>query len=48
MHGGAGGVGTFAVQLAKARGWHVITSAGPRNLDFVTKVRNCCMLELSP
>ena len=48
IHAGAGGVGTFAVQLAKARGGHVIATAGPRNLDFVTKVRNCCMLELSP
>ncbi|KAK9906497.1 hypothetical protein WJX75_002925 [Coccomyxa subellipsoidea] len=37
IHAGAGGVGTFAVQLAKARGGHVITTAGPRNLDFVTK-----------
>ncbi len=38
IHAGAGGVGTFAIQLAKARGAHVITTAGPRNLDFVTKV----------
>jgi NADPH:quinone reductase-like Zn-dependent oxidoreductase len=38
IHAGAGGVGTFAVQLAKARGAHVITTAGPRNKDFVIKV----------
>lgn len=38
IHAGAGGVGTFAVQLAKARGAHVITTAGPRNLDFVKQV----------
>ncbi|EIE23993.1 alcohol dehydrogenase [Coccomyxa subellipsoidea C-169] len=37
IHAGAGGVGTFAIQLAKARGAHVITTAGPRNLEFVTK-----------
>ncbi|BDA46350.1 Reticulon-4-interacting protein 1, mitochondrial [Coccomyxa sp. Obi] len=34
IHAGAGGVGTFAVQLAKARGAHVITTVGPRNLEF--------------
>ena len=38
IHAGAGGVGTFAVQLAKARGAHVITTAGPRNIEFVQKV----------
>ena len=38
IHAGAGGVGSFAVQLAKARGAHVITTAGPRNTDFVQKV----------
>ena len=37
IHAGAGGVGTFAVQLAKARGAHVITTAGSRNTEFVTK-----------
>ena len=45
IHAGAGGVGTFAVQLAKARGAHVITTAGPRNLDFVTKVRMLKILQ---
>ncbi|CAK0750493.1 hypothetical protein CVIRNUC_001995 [Coccomyxa viridis] len=35
IHAGAGGVGSFGVQLAKARGAHVITTAGPRNIDFV-------------
>ncbi len=38
IHAGAGGVGHFAVQLAKARGAHVITTAGPRNVDFVQQV----------
>ena len=41
IHAGAGGVGTFAVQLAKARGAHVVTTAGPRNVDFVQKVPFC-------
>ena len=35
IHAGAGGVGSLAVQLAKARGAHVITTAGTRNIQFV-------------
>jgi NADPH:quinone reductase-like Zn-dependent oxidoreductase len=35
IHGGAGGVGVFAVQLAKRRGAHIIATASSRNLDFV-------------
>jgi NADPH:quinone reductase-like Zn-dependent oxidoreductase len=35
IHGGAGGVGTFAVQLARWRGAHVIATASTGNLDFV-------------
>src|ERR1041384_4550642 len=35
IHGGAGGVGVFAVQLARWRGAHVIATASSRNLDFV-------------
>ena len=35
IHGSAGGVGVFAVQLAKWRGAHVIATASSRNLDFV-------------
>ncbi len=37
IHAGAGGVGSLAIQLAKARGAHVITTASTRNIDFVTK-----------
>ena len=33
--GAAGGVGVFAVQLARWRGAHVIGTAGAHNLDFV-------------
>lgn len=36
IHGGSGGVGSFAVQLAKAAGATVIASCGAANLDYVT------------
>jgi NADPH:quinone reductase-like Zn-dependent oxidoreductase len=35
IHGGAGGVGIFAVQLAHWRGAHVVATASGKNLDFV-------------
>lgn len=35
IHAGAGGVGSFAIQLAKLRGAHVITTASSRNVEFV-------------
>jgi len=35
IHGAAGGVGSFAVQLARWRGGHVIGTASGGNLDFV-------------
>lgn len=35
IHGAAGGVGSFAVQLARWRGAHVIGTASARNLSFV-------------
>lgn len=35
IHGGAGGVGSIAIQLAKAIGARVITTARARNHDFV-------------
>lgn len=35
IHGGAGGVGLFAVQLANARGAGVIATASAHNVDFV-------------
>ena len=35
IHGAAGGVGSFAVQLARWRGAHVIGTALARNADFV-------------
>ena len=38
IHGGAGGVGVFAVQLAKQHGARVIATASARNRDFVSSV----------
>lgn len=35
VHGGAGGVGSVVVQLAAARGAHVIATASARNVEFV-------------
>jgi NADPH:quinone reductase-like Zn-dependent oxidoreductase len=35
VHGGAGGVGLFAVQVARWRGAHVLATASAHNLDFV-------------
>ncbi|MBS4193181.1 NADP-dependent oxidoreductase [Bacillus sp. FJAT-49705] len=35
IHAAAGGVGTFAVQLARARGATVIGTASPRNHDYL-------------
>ncbi len=36
VHGGAGAVGVFAIQLARWRGARVTATASARNLDFVT------------
>ena len=36
VHGGAGGVGTLAVQIAKARGARVIATASPTNHEFLS------------
>ncbi len=38
IHGGAGGVGHFAVQFAKLRGAHVIATARARDLDWVKRL----------
>jgi NADPH:quinone reductase-like Zn-dependent oxidoreductase len=35
IHGAGGGVGTFAVQIAKALGAHVTAVTGPRNMEIV-------------
>ncbi|GAB3556027.1 NADP-dependent oxidoreductase [Arthrobacter tumbae] len=38
IHNGAGGVGTFAIQIARARGARVIASASERNHDFLREL----------
>ncbi len=38
IHGGAGGVGSFAVQLAKALGARVLATSGPDNLETLRKL----------
>jgi NADPH:quinone reductase-like Zn-dependent oxidoreductase len=38
IHGAAGGVGTFAVQLAKAFGTEVTAVCGPRSVDVVRSI----------
>ena len=38
IHGGAGGVGSTAVQLAKWRGAHVIATASARNHEYLTSI----------
>ena len=35
IHGGAGGVGSLAIQIAKILGLHVLTTTSTKNLDFV-------------
>lgn len=35
IHAGAGGVGTFAIQLAKLRGAYVYSTGSTRNVDFL-------------
>ena len=38
IHGGSGGVGTIAIQLAKHLGAHVATTASAENADFVREL----------
>jgi len=38
VHGGAGSVGSFAVQLARHHGAHVIATASDHNIDFVASL----------
>jgi len=38
IHGGAGAVGLFAVQLAKSGGAHVIATSSKANIDFVKQL----------
>ncbi|CAN5120261.1 NADP-dependent oxidoreductase [soil metagenome] len=38
IHGGSGGVGSFAVQIAKARGAKVVATASTRNQEFLREL----------
>src|SRR5215475_9130651 len=38
VHGGAGAVGLFAIQLARFQGAHVVSTASARNLAFVSEL----------
>lgn len=38
IHAAAGGVGVFAVQIAKAQGAYVAATAGPQNQDFIREL----------
>ena len=38
VHGGSGGVGHFGIQIAKAMGAHVTTTASTENKDFVQSI----------
>ncbi len=38
IHGGSGGVGHFAIQFAKAKGAHVITTVSAPPIDFVRRL----------
>lgn len=38
VHGGAGGVGSMAVQIAKARGAHVLATASAGNHDYLREI----------
>lgn len=38
IHGGAGGIGTVAVQLAKHLGAHVVTTVAPKDIDYVKRL----------
>jgi NADPH:quinone reductase-like Zn-dependent oxidoreductase len=38
IHGGAGGVGSFAVQIARRQGARVLATASAHNLDFVREL----------
>jgi len=38
IHGGSGGVGHFAIQFAKAKGAHVITTVSEKHIEFVREI----------
>ena len=42
IHAGSGGVGSAAIQIAKAWGLHVVTTASARNEQFL-RVNTCAL-----
>ena len=42
VHAGSGGVGSMAMQIAKARGLHVTTTCSAQNIDLVKEVGCPC------
>lgn len=47
IHGAAGGVGHFAVQIAKALGAITTATSGPANVDFVRSLGADCVIDHS-
>ncbi len=45
VYGAGGGVGTYAVQIAKALGAYVTAVTGPRNLDIVRSLRPHALID---
>ena len=45
IHAGAGGVGSFAIQLAKAMGAYVFTTCSAKNYDLVRKLGADCIID---
>jgi len=38
IHGGAGGIGSAAIQIAKSRGAHIVTTVAAKDADFVKEL----------
>ena len=45
IHAGAGGVGSFAIQLAKTMGAYVFTTCSAKNRDLVSKLGADCIID---
>lgn len=45
VNGGAGGTGSFAIQLARMAGARVATTCSPRNFDYVTALGAECAID---
>jgi NADPH2:quinone reductase len=45
IHGGAGGLGSYGIQFAKAAGLHVAATCSTRNLDYVASLGADCVID---